>query len=85
MTTTIIGTLSYNGLSSSSNVPEPLPQKTGKRVERPTVVEKEEHPLIVKFRKELLTRNVAGIKSIGMTFRQCDDNHNGTLSLQGIH
>jgi hypothetical protein len=64
-------------------MPEPKPNPRGKAEARPAPVVKDEHPLIVKFRKELLNRNVAGIKSIGMTFRQCDDNHSGNLTLMG--
>ena len=40
-----------------------------------------EHSLVVKFRNHLLGRGAAGIKSIGMYFRQVDDNRNGTLCM----
>jgi hypothetical protein len=63
-------------------MPEPAAKNTGKAMQKAPPPAKEENPLIVKFRDELLKRNVAGIKSIGMTFRQCDDNHSGTLTVQ---
>ena len=78
--TTIIGTTirNYENVSISSS-------SSQKAVAAAAIIapanDNGEHPLVAKFRQELLKRNVAGIKSIGMTFRQLDDNSSGTLSL----
>ena len=40
-----------------------------------------DHPLIVKFRKELLKRGTAGIKGIGLYFKTIDSDNNKKIDL----
>jgi hypothetical protein len=41
-----------------------------------------EHPLLVKFRTELLKRGTAGIKSIGLYFRIMDEDNNKRIDFE---